>query len=134
MKEMLLTLTMFAGLCLLCLFTVAGSILIRPLRALLDAWADSLRSTTGRLFTDFHANVQREKAVINRPTAPAALKTMPPPAYCSECGTPVYRDPVAAFEAPGASFLIFECAECGERTLKPVRLAQEVESDPRSST
>lgn len=131
---MLLTLTMFAGLCLLCLSTVAGSVLIRPLKGLLDALADSLRSATGRMFTDFHASVQREKAVVNRPTAPAAVKTMPPPAYCSECGSPVYRDPVEAFEAPGVSFLVFECAECGERTLKPLRLAQEVKGDPRSGT
>lgn len=132
MKELLLTVAAFGTLTIVCLFAVTLSTLTRPLTTLLEAWTELLKATTEKMFTDFRAPVQREKAVLHRPLAPMARIAPTPPCFCCECGTAVYRDPVEAFELPGACYLTFECAECGERTLKPNRLPEEVSNNPAS--
>jgi hypothetical protein len=133
MKELLLTIAGFGTLAVVCLFAVALSTLARPLAALLEAWTGLLKATTEKMFTDFRAPVQREKAVIHKPLMPAPRITPTPPCFCCECGTAVYRDPIEAFELPGAAYLTFECAECGERTLKPNRLPDKVANNAPGS-
>lgn len=111
-----------------------------PLLKVLGALSEYLSASTRKLFTVSTPQVQPEKtakpeAAQNVPEQePEANTEAPKPsAYCIECGTPIRRDPVSSIVLPGTSYLTFECPECGETSLKPLRSTEEVGDDSASA-
>jgi hypothetical protein len=120
---------------------VACATLCDPFVNVLKALERFLTASTDKLFTISAPQVQPEKtAEPERPKTvlPEEAKAKPeeprPNAYCIECGTPIRRDPISSIVLPGTSYLTFECAECGEMSLKPQRSTEEVGNDAQSPT